>query len=138
VNNNEVKQVTESVERTFAKAVKATKEDPAGDIYKVTLPFLDRKGEPFCLWTFRQPKSKKIILSDSRRITNSLGVAGATNLKAVQLLVGTYGLTLMEDKTVMDISNRPLTKRVSSFLQALVAVDGTLRMWDQMREEVKA
>lgn len=139
MTTQEVKQVTESIERTFAKAVKATKEDPAGNIYKITLPFFDREGKPFYLWTFRKPQSKKIILSDSRRIVNSLGFSSNNlNLEAIQLLVATYGLTLMEDKSVMDISDRPLTKRVASFLQALVAIDGTVRMWEQVKEAVAA
>lgn len=138
MNSNEIKQVTQSIERSFQKAVKVTKEDPAGEIYKIALPFLDRNGSPFYLWSFRYPRSKKIQLSDGRLLTREIGGAGALNLQAIQNLVESFGLSLMEDRSVMEISNRPLTQRVTSFLQAMVAVDGVLRMWATFKESKAA
>ncbi len=131
----EVKQVVQSVERCFQKTVKATKEDPAGKIYKITLPFKDRHDQPFYLWAFQYPKSKKIQLSDGRRLVTDIQEAGSLKLQALQQLVNTYGLSLMEDLSIMDNSKRALGVRVSSFLQALVAIDGTLRMWATVQEK---
>lgn len=135
MNNNEIKQVVQSIERSFTKAVKATKEDPEGKIYKITLPFKDRTGEPFRLWAFRYPKSRKIQLSDGRVMTAQIKTAGALQLEVLQTLIKSYGLSLMEDLSIMEISNRPLTQRVTSFLQVLVALDGVLRTWEQMKEK---
>ena len=135
MTSNEIKQVVQSIERSFQKAVKVTKEDPDGKIYKITLPFLDRTGAPFYIWAFRYPRSRKIQLSDGRHMTRAIDQAGALQAQAIQTLVSSYGLSLMEDLSVMEVSNRPLTQRVTSFLQALVAIDGTLRMWDMLKEK---
>lgn len=135
MNNNEIKQVVQSIERSFTKAVKVTKEDPEGKVYKISLPFKDRKGEPFYIWSFKYPKSRKIQLSDGRLMTAQIKAVGELQLEVLQVLINSYGLSLMEDLSIMEISNRPLTQRVTSFLQVLVALDGVLRTWDQMKEK---
>lgn len=137
MTTNEIKQVVQSIERSFKNSVKVTAEDTLGQIYRLDLPFRDRNGDPFKLWAFRLPRSKKIQLSDGREMTKNLSNAGPLNLQAVQVLVGTYGVSLMEDLSIMETSKRPLTQRVTSFLQAMVAIDGVLRMWDQMTKEKK-
>jgi hypothetical protein len=68
-------------------------------------------------------------------MTKELGKAGTVQLEAIQLLVNSYGLSLMEDQSVMETSNRPLHKRIASFLQVLVAIDGVLRMWTSIKEK---
>jgi hypothetical protein len=133
VTSNEIKQVVQSIERSFQKAVKVTREDEEGKVYKITLPFIDRKGNPFYIWSFRYPRSRKIQLSDGRHSTQEIGTEGTLQVAAIKSLVNSYGLSLMEDLSIMEISNRPLTQRVTSFLQALVAVDGSLRMWELMK-----
>jgi hypothetical protein len=133
VTSNEIKQVVQSIERSFQKAVKVTREDEEGKVYKITLPFIDRKGNPFYIWSFRYPRSRKIQLSDGRHSTQEIGTEGTLQMAAIKSLVNSYGLSLMEDLSIMEISNRPLTQRVTSFLQALVAVDGSLRMWELMK-----
>jgi hypothetical protein len=133
VTSNEIKQVVQSIERSFQKAVRVTREDEEGKVYKITLPFIDRKGNPFYIWSFRYPRSRKIQLSDGRHSTQEIGTEGTLQLAAIKSLVNSYGLSLMEDLSIMEISNRPLTQRVTSFLQTLVAVDGSLRMWELMK-----
>ena len=133
MTSNEIKQVVQSIERSFQKAVRVTREDEEGKVYKITLPFIDRKGNPFYIWSFRYPRSRKIQLSDGRHSTQEIGTEGTLQLAAIKSLVNSYGLSLMEDLSIMEISNRPLTQRVTSFLQALVAVDGSLRMWELMK-----
>lgn len=133
MTSNEIKQVVQSIERSFQKAVKVTREDEEGKVYKITLPFIDRKGNPFYIWSFRYPRSRKIQLSDGRHSTQEIGTEGTLQMAAIKSLVNSYGLSLMEDLSIMEISNRPLTQRVTSFLQALVAVDGSLRMWELMK-----
>ncbi|MGD0904921.1 MAG: hypothetical protein ABR924_18515 [Terracidiphilus sp.] len=133
MTSNEIKQVVQSIERSFQKAVRVTREDEEGKVYKITLPFIDRKGNPFYIWSFRYPRSRKIQLSDGRHSTQEIGTEGTLQLAAIKSLVNSYGLSLMEDLSIMEISNRPLTQRVTSFLQTLVAVDGSLRMWELMK-----
>jgi len=133
VTSNEIKQVVQSIERSFQKSVRVTREDEEGKVYKITLPFIDRKGNPFYIWSFRYPRSRKIQLSDGRHSTQEIGTEGTLQLAAIKSLVNSYGLSLMEDLSIMEISNRPLTQRVTSFLQTLVAVDGSLRMWELMK-----
>ena len=133
MTSNEIKQVVQSIERSFQKSVRVTREDEEGKVYKITLPFIDRKGNPFYIWSFRYPRSRKIQLSDGRHSTQEIGTEGTLQLAAIKSLVNSYGLSLMEDLSIMEISNRPLTQRVTSFLQALVAVDGSLRMWELMK-----
>jgi len=133
VTSNEIKQVVQSIERSFQKAVRVTREDEEGKVYKITLPFIDRKGNPFYIWSFRYPRSRKIQLSDGRHSTQEIGTEGTVQVAAIKSLVNSYGLSLMEDLSIMEISNRPLTQRVTSFLQTLVAVDGSLRMWELMK-----
>jgi len=133
VTSNEIKQVVQSIERSFQKAVRVTREDEEGKVYKITLPFIDRKGNPFYIWSFRYPRSRKIQLSDGRHSTQEIGTEGTLQLAAIKSLVNSYGLSLMEDLSIMEISNRPLTQRVTSFLQTLVAIDGALRMWELMK-----
>jgi len=123
----------QSIERSFQKAVRVTREDEEGKVYKITLPFIDRKGNPFYIWSFRYPRSRKIQLSDGRHSTQEIGTEGTLQVAAIKSLVNSYGLSLMEDLSIMEISNRPLTQRVTSFLQTLVAVDGSLRMWELMK-----
>lgn len=134
LTSNEIKQVVESIERSFKNAVKVTKEDPEGKVYRIALPFRDRSGESFYIWAFRLPRSRKIQLSDGRLLTKDLRGAGSLNLQAIQALVKSYGLSLMEDLSVMETSTRPLTARVTSFLQTMVAIDGVLRTWDELKE----
>lgn len=133
MTSNEIKQVVQSIERSFQKAVRVTREDEEGKVYKITLPFIDRKGNPFYIWSFRYPRSRKIQLSDGRHSTQEIGTEGTLQLAAIKSLVNSYGLSLMEDLSIMEISNRPLTQRVTSFLQTLVAIDGALRMWELMK-----
>ena len=133
MTSNEIKQVVQSIERSFQKAVRVTREDEEGKVYKITLPFIDRKGNPFYIWSFRYPRSRKIQLSDGRHSTQEIGTEGTVQVAAIKSLVNSYGLSLMEDLSIMEISNRPLTQRVTSFLQTLVAVDGSLRMWELMK-----
>ena len=133
MTSNEIKQVVQSIERSFQKSVRVTREDEEGKVYKITLPFIDRKGNPFYIWSFRYPRSRKIQLSDGRHSTQEIGTEGTLQLAAIKSLVNSYGLSLMEDLSIMEISNRPLTQRVTSFLQTLVAVDGSLRMWELMK-----
>jgi hypothetical protein len=135
LTTNEIKQVVQSIERSFKNSIKVTAEDTLGQVYRLDLPFRDRNGAAFRLWAFRLPRSKKIQLSDGRELTKSLSNAGPLNLQAVQALVGSYGVSLMEDLSLMEISKRPLTQRVTSMLQVMVAVDGVLRMWDKMTEK---
>ena len=133
MTSNEIKQVVQSIERSFQKAVRVTREDEEGKVYKITLPFIDRKGNPFYIWSFRYPRSRKIQLSDGRHSTQEIGTEGTLQVAAIKSLVNSYGLSLMEDLSIMEISNRPLTQRVTSFLQTLVAIDGALRMWELMK-----
>ena len=130
----DLEQMAAAVEKGFQKSVKTELEDPTNGIIGITLPFTSRAGAPFYIFAFRVAGSLKMQLSDGGALTKELKKAGDLQLQAVQRLVNSYGLSLMEDLSVMETSNRSLPKRVMSFLQAQVAVDGMLRAWDAMKE----
>lgn len=121
----------------FGQKTLVSKEDSKGDVWRVTLPFKSHSGESFRVYAFRRPRSKKIYLSDGRALLRTIQGCGQPHLKAIQELLGTFGLSLMEDLSVMDITDRPLTVRTMSFLQAWCAVDGMLRIWKIAQEEVQ-
>ena len=131
----DLKQISASVEKLFQKSMEVTLQDSASGIYLITLPFTSRTGHPFYIWAFRHAGSRKLQLSDGALMTKELAKAGTVQLEAIQLLVNSYGLSLMEDRSVMETSNRPLHKRIASFLQVLVAIDGVLRMWTSIKEK---
>lgn len=102
------------------------------DIFKISCSFLSRLGFPLEMWAFT--RGKKIILGDGRSIAAEIGTVGDLNLMAISSLVESYGLALMDDNSVMDVSNRPLDLRISSFIQAMIAVDGILRTWEGIKQ----
>jgi hypothetical protein len=130
-----LKQIAASVEKTFQKSVRVELQGPDRNLCVITLPFQNYKGHSFYVWAFRNINSRKLQLSDGALLTTELGEAGTAQMEAIQLLVNSYGLSLMEDRSVMDISSRPLHKRITSFLQAMVAIDGVLRMWASIKEK---
>ena len=129
------KQIADSLEKVFQNSVEVTLQDPANGICVITLPFESRWGHPFYLWAFHNTGSRKLQLSDGALLTTELGKAGTVQLEAVKLLVNSYGLSLREDRSVMETSSRPLHKRVMSFLQAMIAIDGVSRMWASIKEK---
>ena len=137
MTSTDIKRVVQSIERSLVKPIKVTREFPG--IHRISLPFKDLLGEPFYLWVFRHKQTNQIVLSDGRFLTRVLANAtGSINLQAVQVLVKTYGLSLMEDESVMEISDRPIAVRVTEFLQCIVAVDGVYRMWNTLKESKTA
>lgn len=129
----EAKEVQAALSRFGAKT-KVTKE---GDAWKITLPFESHRGEPFRLYAFRRPRGKKIYFSDGRALLQSIKGCGNPHLNAIQGLLETFGLSLMEDLSVMDQTDRTLSVRVMSFLQAWCAVDGMIRIWAIAQEDVR-
>jgi hypothetical protein len=132
----EAKQVQAALSRFGAKT-KVTKEDSNGDVWKITLPFESHNGELFRVYAFRLPRSKKIYLSDGRALFETIKGCGQPHLNAIQGLLETFSLSLMEDLSVMDSTDRSLSVRVMSFLQAWCAVDGMLRIWKITQENVR-
>ncbi len=132
----EAKQVQSALSRFGAK-VKVTKEDSKGEVWKITLPFENHNGELFRIYVFRAQRRKSLFLSDGRALLRTMKGCGELHLQATQGLLGTFGLTLMEDLSVMDTTNRGLPLRVMSFLQAWCAVDGMIRIWKIAQENVK-
>jgi hypothetical protein len=135
MTSTEIKQVVQALQHSLTKDIKITQENPKEKIYKITLPFRDRNGNSFYIWVFRYPKNRKLQLSDSRAMTAQIKDVGVLQLEVLQVLINSYGLSLMEDLSIMEISNRPLIQRVTSFLQCLAGLDSMLRTWSQMKEK---
>jgi hypothetical protein len=79
---------------------------------------------------------KTITFSDGGALLKSVKGIGAPRLKVIQDVLGTFELSLMEDFTVMDLTNRAISTRVLAFLQAWCTIDGILRVWDVAQKEV--
>ena len=132
----EAKQVQLALSH-FGTKVKVSKQDPKGEIWKVTLPFTGQDGIEFRFYVFRGDRGKKLYLSDGGALLGALKGCGEPQLHAIQELVHTFGLQMMEDRSIMDSSDRSLSIRTMSLLQAWCSVDGVLRIWKIKQEEVK-
>jgi hypothetical protein len=113
---------------------KVKKEDPQGKVLRITLPLEGRNKLIFKVYAFHRPESKKLYLSDGMAMVKELQTAGMMQFGLIQTLLSTYNLSLMEDLSVMDLTTRTLGKRLASFLQAWIAIDGMLRMWQATKE----
>lgn len=131
----EAKQVQASLARNGGKT-KLFREDKNGDVWRVELPFTCHDGAPFRFYCFKRNRGKKIYLSDGGALLKSIHGFGQPQMHALQQLVGEYGLKMMEDFAVLDDSDRALSVRVMSFLQAWCSVDGVIRIWKIKQEEV--
>ena len=127
---------------TFGAKAKAVRADAEGDIWRITLPIQDHAGQDFRVYVYHPITgtkpfvSKKIVLTDGGSITRHIRTLGNLQLKAIQSLVSSFGVSLMEDMTVMERSDRSMPMRMMSYLQAWCAVDGMLRIWDVTKKEV--
>jgi hypothetical protein len=111
-----------------------TENDSKG-ITKVTIPFKDYKGDYFYFYIFK--KLNLYIVTDGGVILRSLKGCGDLRLQSIQDVLATFGLSLMEDLTIMDTSNRPVPDKVMSLIQACCSIDGIIRAWNIHREEIK-
>jgi hypothetical protein len=121
----------------FAAKAKAVKADAEGGIWRVTLPVQDHNGRDFRVYIWHPFRSKKIVLSDAGSMVLGIRELGTPQLKAIQSLLASYGLKLMEDKTVMEKTDRPIPLRMMSYLQAWCAVDGMFRAWEAVKKETR-
>jgi hypothetical protein len=110
-------------------------EDMGGGAIKVEIPDLqDRNEEAFRVYVYR--KGKKLFLSDAGLITYSLKTPQLdVHMSLIQQLMRTYGLIVLQDGCVLDRRSGPLSRRITSFIQAWAAVDGIVRMWNMPKEK---
>ncbi len=120
----------------FGAKVKAVKQDSKGEVWKITLPFVGYNLEEFRFYVFQALGKKTFYLSDGGALLKSIRACGDPQMTALQGLLKTFGLSLMEDLSVMDSTTRPIPSRIMSFLQAWCAVDGVIRIWKVKQEEV--
>ena len=131
---NEAKKVARSL-ATFAARAKAEPANGDRSIWRINLPFYDRLNQPFKAYIYHPAGSRKIIIADGGSTISELRALGTPQLHAIQRLLLGFDVKLMEDLTVMENSNRPMSERMMSYLRARLALDGMLRIWDIMKEE---
>jgi hypothetical protein len=128
VTSQDIKQVREAFQTACGK-VKVEKTDLEAAVRVIT-PFMDRNGQPFLFYAYRRPRKKKIFLTDCGAIVLSLEKSGTDiQMALLQKMLRSYGMTLTQDKSVVEMTDRPLGQRVSAVFQAWAAADGILRMW---------
>jgi len=130
----EVKKIETALSIFLAKA-KAERTVLDSNIWRITLPIRGYNGEDFRMYIYNPPKSRKIVLTDAGSVIREMSTLGSPNLGAVQKLLATFGVMLMEDRSIMERSDRPIPIRVMSYFQAWCAVDGMLRIWNATKEE---
>lgn len=132
----EARKIEQALDKMASKC-QLTKETKDGKIWKLTFPLTNSAGEKFRFYFFQEGKSKRLYFSDGGAILKAIESCGKPQTIALQQLVSTFGLSVMEDATIMDLTTRPLAVRVMSYLQAWCAIDGVVRIWKVKSEEVK-
>jgi hypothetical protein len=130
----EAKRVEKALSTLVAKA-RAVEVGESGSIWRITLPFKDHRDKDFHVYVYHPPNSRKIVLTDGGAMVKGIKGLGRPHLKSIQDLLATFGLSLMEDMTTMEKSDRSLSIRMMSYLQAWCAVDGMFRIWKVTKEE---
>src|SRR3569833_339589 len=69
-------------------------------IWLVRLPFYDRKGEQFRAYLYRYTGDRDIVISDGGGVIEELRQLGTPQLRAIQQLLGSFGVKLRENLTV--------------------------------------
>lgn len=132
----EARKIEQALDK-LARKCQLTKETKDGKIWKLTFPLTNSAGEKFRFYFFQEGKNKRLYFSDGGAILKAIEACGKPQMQALQQLVSTFGLSVMEDGTIMDLTTRPLATRVMSYLQAWCAIDGVVRIWKVKSEEVK-
>lgn len=128
MTNQDIKQVREAFQIACGK-LKVEKTEVNGAVRVIT-PFRDRNGEQFLFYAYRRSRSKKIYMTDTRLIVETLEKSGmAVKMDLLQKMLQSYGLTLLQTGEVVEMTDRPLGQRVAALFQAWAATDGVLRMW---------
>ncbi len=131
----EINKVANAITALGAKT-KVVPIDKEQTVWKVNLPLGDYKGEPFYFYFYKE--GNKVIFSDAGALLKRIRGCGEPRLRAIQLVLETFNLSLMEDLSVMDLGNSKKTMaiRVVSLLQAWCTVDGIIRVWNKAQEEI--
>jgi hypothetical protein len=108
--------------------------DKEEKVFKIILPLNSYKGEPFYFYFYKD--KNKIIFSDGGALLKIIRGCGDPRLRAIQKVLETFGLSLMEDLSVMDLGNSKKTMpvRIMSLLQAWCTIDGIIRIWSIAQE----
>jgi hypothetical protein len=133
----EAQEVKEALTKLMGKVKVIKQKGTDGIVWKVTLPLKGHDGEDFRLYVTGNSYNKRITFCDAGALLKTLKGCGDLRLKSIQDVLNTFGLTLMEDLSVWDISYRALPIRLLSFLQAWCAVDGVIRIWKTSQEEIR-
>ena len=109
--------------------------------YQIQLPFKTKDNEQIIVYAYQKPKWKKLYLTDAGRVVRSLEKLGVGIVMPVlQNILREYGLRLDEHASIIEDSDRPLGERLSSVIEAYIAVDGISRGWiatEAWKEELK-
>lgn len=135
MTRHDITQVQQALGVAIGKVVAVPVEQDSR-IVKFALPFVDRNGQVFTFYAYRRAGMKKIFLTDAGAVLQTLQKSGLdVQMNILQRTMKTFGLTVLEDGTILEDSQRPLWQRVMAVFQGLVTADGILRTWTLPREE---
>ena len=133
MNQHDIKQVQDALVQamSLATVVPVLKNKAV----KCALPFVDRNGQVFAFYAYRRKETPTIYLTDAGAVLQTLRKSGLdVQMDLLQRTMRTFGLTVLEDGTVLEDSDRPLWQRVLALFQGLVTADGILRTWTLPKE----
>ena len=134
MNKHDIKQVQDALEQLGRKVVAVPVPDETRAV-RFALPFVDRNGQVFTFYAYQRAGSKKIFLTDAGAILQTLQKSGlGVQMDVLQKMLKTFGLTVLQDGTVLEDSRHPLWQRVMTLFQGLVTADGILRTWTLPKE----
>lgn len=129
-------RIVDAFTALLGKSFKVRKASSVVDTVEIITPFLSTDSTFITLYAYRGA-GNKLYLSDCRQVVDSLnhvpivGPNVSVNMKLLQDLLGTYGLTLTQGGAVIETSSLKLGIRVLNLISGRIAVDGLLRLWSQ-------
>jgi hypothetical protein len=123
MNKHEIQTIRQEAQR-FMKDMNLSIVE---DAVKLESSFTNVKGESIYLFISKRRSTKKFTLLIPVESTGLLAVNNT--LSILQKVLQTYGLILTQEAVIMEESKLPLHQRIRNMTQALISIDGIIRLW---------
>ena len=131
---HDIQQVQMALADAVSKVVAAPVEGEDRAV-KFACPCVDRNGQVLTFYAYQRPETEKVFLTDAGAVLHTLHKSGLdVEMTVMQQVMTTFGLTVLEDGTVLEETDRPLWQRVMALFQGLILADGVLRLWTLPKE----
>jgi len=127
LNAREKRTIKQEAERFMKGIVIKDAAEPSAVILE--LPMLDAKKNPIRFFIGKRPKAKKFSLLVPIESVGLLAVN--STLAKIQPVLKTYGLILSQTAVILEENHTlPLHKRIGNITQAIIGIDGLVRLWN--------